>query len=239
MLVGLANPHRFMALSRWLAPVLGVIAAALIGAGTWLGLHVPDDYQQGVTVQIMFLHVPAAWTAMAAYGCLGAVSFTSLVFRHALADQAARAIAPLGAGFTALALVTGSLWGRPEWGAWWVNDARLVSVLVLLLLFLGYLALRASIEDEAKAARAGEILALIGLINLPIIHYSVVWWNTLHQGESLVRRGGPALAGVYLAPLLINGLGFLAAFGALWLLRTRAEVWRRRAMSLALQAALA
>ncbi|HWF00816.1 MAG TPA: heme ABC transporter permease CcmC [Caulobacteraceae bacterium] len=238
MLTALANPHRFMAASRWLAPLLGATAAGLIGAGLWLGLQVPPDYQQGVTVQIMFLHVPAAWTAMFAYACLGAASFVSLVFRHALADQAAKAAAPLGAGFTALALITGSLWGKPEWGAWWVNDARLVSVLVLLLLFLGYLALRASIEDEAKAARAGEILALLGLVNLPVIHFSVQWWNTLHQGESLLRKGGPALAGVYIAPLLLNGAGYMLAFGALWLVRTRVEVWRRRATSLALQAAL-
>jgi heme exporter protein C len=235
----LANPLRFMRVSLWLAPVLGIGAAILIGVGLALGLAAPPDYQQGDTVWIMFVHVPAAWTAMMAYAALGAASFVSLVFRHALADQAAKAAAPLGAAFTAIALVTGSLWGRPMWGAWWVwGDARLVSVLVLFLLFLGYLALRASIDDEAKAARAAEILALVGLINLPIIHYSVEWWNTLHQGESILRKGGPALAGVYLTPLLITGLGFSLAFGALWLARIRAEIWRRRATVLALQAAL-
>jgi heme exporter protein C len=240
MFAALANPLRFMAFSRWAAPILGVLAAALIGAGLVFGLSAPPDYQQGQTVQIMFVHVPAAWTAMLAYACLGAASFVSLVFRHALADQAAKAAAPLGAAFTGLALVTGSLWGRPMWGAWWVwGDARLVSVLVLFLLFLGYLGLRASIEDEAKAARAAEILALIGLVNLPIIHFSVEWWNTLHQGESILRRGGSALAPVYLLPLLLMGAGYSAAFGALWLARTRAEIWRRRATSLALQAALA
>jgi len=165
---------------------------------------------------------------------------SSLVFRHALADAAAKAAAPLGAAFTLLALITGSLWGRPMWGAWWVwGDARLVSVLVLFLLFVGYMALRASIDDEGKAARAAEILALIGLINLPIIKFSVDWWNTLHQGESILRAGGPTLANVYLVPLLLMGAGYAAAFGALWLARTRAEVWRRRAVSLALQAALA
>jgi heme exporter protein C len=239
MFSALANPLRFMAFSRWAAPSLGALAVGLIGVGLGLGLTAPPDYQQGQTVQIMFVHVPAAWTAMLAYGCLGAASFVSLVFRHALADQAAKAAAPLGAAFTGLALVTGSLWGRPMWGAWRVwGDARLVSVLVLFLLFLGYLALRASIEDEAKSARAGEILALVGLINLPIIHFSVEWWNTLHQGESILRKGGPALAPVYLAPLLITGLGYSAAFGALWLARTRAEIWRRRATSLMLQAAL-
>jgi heme exporter protein C len=239
MFAALANPLRFMAFSRWAAPLLAVAAAGLIGLGLSLGLAAPPDYQQGDTVWIMFVHVPAAWVAMLAYGCLGGASFISLVFRHALADQAAKAAAPLGAAFTALALVTGSLWGRPMWGAWWVwGDARLVSVLVLFLLFLGYLALRASIDDEAKAARAAEILALIGLINLPIIHFSVEWWNTLHQGESILRKGGPALAPVYLLPLLLAGLGYSLAFGALWIARTRSEVWRRRATSLTLQAAL-
>jgi heme exporter protein C len=239
MFAALANPLRFMAFSRWAAPLLGVGAVILTGVGLTLGLSAPPDYQQGDTVWIMFVHVPAAWAAMLAYGCLGGASFISLVFRHALADQAAKAAAPLGAAFTALALVTGSLWGRPMWGAWWVwGDARLVSVLVLFLLFLGYLALRASIDDEAKAARAAEILALVGLINLPIIHFSVEWWNTLHQGESILRKGGPALAPVYLLPLLLAGAGYSLAFGSLWLARTRAEVWRRRATALTLQAAL-
>ena len=139
--------------------------------------------------------------------------------------------------FTALALVTGSLWGRPMWGAWWVWDARLTSVLVLFLFYLGYLALQAAIEDEAKADRASAILALTGAVNLPIIHYSVVWWNSLHQGESIFRKDGPALAAVYLWPLGIMGLAYLCLFGALWLVRTRAEVWRRRARALALRAA--
>ena len=239
MIATLANPLKFMAFSRWAAPALGVVAAILIGWGLALGLAAPPDYQQGETVRIMFVHVPAAWVSMLAYACLGAASFVSLVFRHALADAAARAVAPLGAMFTAMALITGSLWGRPMWGAWWVwGDARLVSVLVLFLLFVGYIALRASIEDEVKAARAAEILALIGLINLPVIKFSVNWWNTLHQGESIMRAGGPALAPVYLLPLLLVGAGYSAAFGALWLARTRGEVWRRRGASLTLQAAL-
>ena len=159
----LANPARFMQVSRWLTPVLGVLAAALLGAGIWLGLSVPDDYQQGATVRIMFLHVPAAYMGMFIYACLGAASFFGLVFRHSLADAAARAAAPLGAAFTFLALVTGSLWGRPMWGTWWVWDARLTSVLVLFLFYLGYMALHAAIDDEAKAARAAAILALVGL----------------------------------------------------------------------------
>ncbi len=239
MIATLANPLKFMAFSRWAAPALGVVAAILIGWGLALGLAAPPDYQQGETVRIMFVHVPAAWVSMLAYACLGAASFVSLVFRHALADAAARAVAPLGAMFTAMALITGSLWGRPMWGAWWVwGDARLVSVLVLFLLFVGYIALRASIEDEVKAARAAEILALIGLINLPVIKFSVNWWNTLHQGESIMRAGGSTLAPVYLLPLLLVGAGYSAAFGALWLARTRGEVWRRRGASLTLQAAL-
>jgi heme exporter protein C len=237
MFAALANPHRFMAFSRWAAPILGVAAALLIGAGLWFGFHAPEDYQQGATVRIMFIHVPAAITAEWAYACLGGASFFALVFRHALADAAARAVAPLGAAFTLLALVTGSLWGRPMWGTWWVWDARLTSVLVLFLLFVGYIALRSAIDDEARAGRAAAILALVGLINLPIVKFSVDWWNSLHQGESIFRPGGPTIATVFLIPLGLMAGGYMFAFGALWLVRIRAEVWRRRALSLAVQAA--
>jgi heme exporter protein C len=237
MIAALANPHRFMAFSRWAAPICGALAALLILPGLWLGFAAPPDYQQGTTVRIMFIHVPAAETAMFAYACLGAASFVSLVFRHAIADAAARAAAPLGAAFTLLALVTGSLWGRPMWGAWWVWDARLTSVLVLFLLFIGYMALRSALDDETKAARAAAILALVGLINLPIVKFSVDWWNSLHQGESIFRPGGPTIAAVFLIPLALMSFGYLFAFAALWLERTRGEVWRRRAQSLALQAA--
>jgi heme exporter protein C len=209
----------------------------LIGAGLWFGFHAPEDYQQGATVRIMFIHVPAAITAEWAYACLGGASFFALVFRHALADAAARAVAPLGAAFTLLALVTGSLWGRPMWGTWWVWDARLTSVLVLFLLFVGYIALRSAIDDEARAGRAAAILALVGLINLPIVKFSVDWWNSLHQGESIFRPGGPTIATVFLIPLGLMAGGYMFAFGALWLVRIRAEVWRRRALSLAVQAA--
>jgi len=239
MIAALANPHRFMGFSRWAAPFLGVVALLLIAPGLWFGFAAPPDYQQGTTVRIMFIHVPAAETSMFAYACLGGASFFSLVFRHALADAAARAAAPLGAAFTVLALVTGSLWGRPMWGAWWVWDARLTSVLVLLLLFLGYMALRSAIDDEAKAARAAAILALVGLINLPIIKFSVDWWNSLHQGESIFRPGGPTIAPVFLLPLALMSFGYLAAFGALWIARTRGEIWRRRAQVAAVRAASA
>lgn len=235
----LANPERFMAFSRWAAPMFGVIAAVLAAWGLWLGFTAPADYQQGMTVQIMFIHVPAAWMSMFVYFCLAVASLLALVFRHVLADAAAQAAAPLGAGFTFLALVTGSLWGRPMWGAWWVWDARLTSVLVLFLLYVAYIALRASIDDEAKGGRAAAILALVGAINLPIIHFSVNWWNTLHQGASVFRLGGPSLATVYLWPLLLMGLAYMAAFGALWLVRIRGEVWRRRAEAAALRAARA
>jgi heme exporter protein C len=237
MIAALANPEQFMRFSRWAAPALGLVAAVLGALGLWLDFTAPPDYQQGYTVHIMFIHVPASWMSLFVYACLGGASFIGLVFRHALADAAARAAAPLGAGFTLLALVTGSLWGRPMWGTWWVWDARLTSVLVLFLFYLGYLALQAAIDDEQRAARACAILALVGLINLPIVHFSVVWWNTLHQGASVFRAGGPAMPPVYLAPLLTLALAYMAAFGALWLVRIRAEVWRRRAGALALRAA--
>ena len=235
----LANPERFMAFSRWAAPTFGVIAAVLALAGLYLGWTAPDDYQQGATVRIMFIHVPAAWMSLFVYFCLGVASLLALVFRHVLADAAAQAAAPLGAGFTFLALVTGSLWGRPMWGAWWVWDARLTSVLVLFLFYIAYIALRASIDDETRAGRAAAILALVGLVNLPIVHFSVDWWNTLHQGASVFRLGGPTLATVYLWPLLLMALAYMAAFGALWLVRIRGELWRRRAEAAALRSARA
>ncbi|RAK57432.1 heme ABC transporter permease [Phenylobacterium deserti] len=233
----LSNPERFMAFSRWAAPMFGAIAVVLALAGLYLGFAAPEDYQQGDTVRIMFIHVPAAWLSMFVYVCLGVSSFLALVFRHALADAAAQAAAPLGAAFTFLALVTGALWGRPMWGAWWVWDARLTSVLVLFLFYLAYMALRASLDDEAKAARAGAILALVGLVNLPIVHYSVEWWNTLHQGASVFRADGPSMSAVYLWPLLLMGLAYTSAFGSLWLVRIRGEVWRRRAEAAAIRAA--
>jgi heme exporter protein C len=238
MFAFLANPDRFMAFSRWAAPILGVVAALLLLAGLALGFAAPEDYQQGDTVRIMFIHVPAAWLGMFAYLCLGIASFLALVFRHALADAAAKSAAPLGAAFTGLALVTGSLWGRPMWGAWWVWDARLTSVLVLFLFYLGYMALRAAIDDETKGGRAAAILALAGVINLPVVHFSVQWWNSLHQGSSVFgARAGDELPGVYLQPLLLMGLGYMALFGSLWLVRIRSEVWRRRANALALKRA--
>jgi len=234
---GLSNPARFMSVSRWLAPVLGSCAAVVLVAGLALGMNAPNDYQQGATVKIMFIHVPAAIMSMTVYACLAGASFFGLVFRHALADAAAKAAAPIGIAFTVLALVTGSLWGRPMWGAWWVWDARLTSELVLLLIYLGYVALQTAFDDEQKAARASAILALIGVVNLPIIHYSVVWWNSLHQGETIFAAGGSKASPVYLAPLGLMTLGYFLFFAALWLVRTRTEVWKRRAAVAALKAA--
>ena len=231
MLTTLANPARFMSVSRPLAPALGVLAALLLAIGAWLSFTAPPDYQQGDSVRMMFVHVPAAYLGLFAYACLGGASLAGLVWRHALADAAAKAAAPLGAGFTLLALITGSLWGKPMWGAWWVWDARVTSVLVLLLLYLGYLALHAAIEDEVRAARAAAVLALVGLINLPIVKFSVDWWNTLHQPASLLRADGPSIAPTLLLPMLIMCLAYTALFLSLWLVRTRAEVWRRRALS--------
>jgi heme exporter protein C len=238
MFAFLANPDRFMAFSRWAAPLFGALAVALITVGLWFTFAAPEDYQQGDTVRIMFIHVPAAYLAMFSYVCLGVASFLSLIYRHALADAAAKACAPLGAAFTALALITGALWGQPMWGTGWVWDARLTSVLVLFLFWLGYMALRAAIDDETRAGRAAAILALVGLVNLPVIHYSVEWWNSLHQGATVFAADREnRLPPVYLIPMALMALGYTSAFGSLWLVRIRAEVWRRRAATLALQAA--
>jgi len=233
----LTNPERFMVFSRWAAPMFGAIAVVLAVVGLWLGWSAPPDYQQGATVRIMFIHVPAAIVCEVIYAFLAGASLLALVFRHMLADCAAQAAAPLGAGFTLLALVTGSLWGRPMWGTWWVWDARLTSVLILFLLYVAYLALRASLDDEAKAARSAAILAMVGVVVLPIIHFSVYWWNSLHQGSSMFTKG--ALAPVYAYPLFTMLLAYLSAFGSLWLVRIRGEVWRRRAEAAALRMARA
>jgi heme exporter protein C len=235
---GLAHPDRFMRFTGPLVPVLWICALGLLLLGTWFSFTAPADYQQGDTVRIMFIHVPAASLGLMAYGALGVSSFFALVFRHPLADAAARAAAVPGAAFTALALVTGSLWGQPMWGTWWVWDARLTSVLVLFLFYLGYMALRASIDDEAKAARAAAVLGLVGLINLPIVKFSVDWWNTLHQPASLLRSGGTSVDPVFLPALLTMMAAYAVLFGAIWLTSIRTEVRRRRVLTLRARAAL-
>jgi heme exporter protein C len=220
-----------MDMSEKLLPWLSGAAALALVAGFVLGFLAPPDYQQGMTVKIMFLHVPAAWTAMMAYGLMALMSFVSLIWRHALADVAAKTAAPLGAVFTTLGLATGSLWGRPMWGKYWVWDARLTSFLLLLFLYLGYIALRTAIEDETRAARAAAILALVGVVNLPIIEFSVNW-QTLHQGESILRADGPQIATVFLWPLGISALGYSLLFLTLWIVRIRTEILDRRARTL-------
>ncbi|MGQ0741844.1 MAG: heme ABC transporter permease [Alphaproteobacteria bacterium] len=237
-MASLANPKRFMDLSGRLVRWFVLMAGVLLAAGFYLALFVvPPDYQQGESVRIMFVHVPAAWMSIFVYALIAAASFAGLVFAHPLADVAAKAAAPYGAMFTALALVTGSLWGKPMWGAYWAWDARLTSELVLLFIYFGYMALWAAIEDPARAGRLAAILALVGAVDLPIIHFSVDWWreHTLHQPASVVRMDGPALHGDFLWPLLIMALGYMALFFALWLTRMRTEILSRRARVLILQ----
>ncbi len=228
-----ANPGRFMRLSGAVLPWFAVLAVSLSATGLVWGLvFAPRDWQQGDTVRIMFIHVPAAWLAMGAYLGLAVASFMSLVWRHPLADVAARAIAPVGAVFTAICLATGSLWGKPMWGTWWVWDARLTSVLVLFFLYLGHIALTNAFEDEERAARPAAILALIGAVNLPIIKFSVDWWNTLHQEASVTRLDSPGIHVDILQPLLVTAAGFLFAFAAIALLRTRTGLLARRVRAL-------
>jgi len=228
-----ANPGRFLRFSGAVLPWVAAAGLALSVTGLWWGLvHAPRDWQQGDTVRIMFVHVPAAWMAMGGYLGLAIASFVGLVWRHPLADIAARAIAPVGAVFTAICLITGSLWGKPMWGTWWVWDARLTSVLVLFFLYLGHIALSNAFDDPDRAARPAAILALIGAVNLPIIKFSVDWWNTLHQPASVTRLDAPGIHIDILQPLLVTGAGFLFVFAALALIRTRTGILERRARAL-------
>src|SRR5262245_61114988 len=189
-LIDLANPSRFLSLVARVLPWLAAATACVFLVGLYQVLHAPDDYQQGATVKIMFTHVPSAWLAMMCWTVMAAAALGTLVWRHPLADVAAKAAAPLGAAFTFLCLLTGSLWGRPMWGTYWVWDGRLTSVLVLFLMYLGVLALWRTVDDPSRAARAVAILTLVGAINLPIIKFSVDWWATLHQPASVLRLGG-------------------------------------------------
>jgi len=229
MLSYLANPQRFMGFSAWAAPLFAVLALGLFAVGLpWALIYSPADYQQGETVRIMYVHVPAAWWGLGVYAFMGGASFVSLVWRHVLADIAARAAAPVGAVFAGVCLVTGSFWGAPTWGTWWEWDGRLTSMLVLFVTYLGYLALWGAIEDEEKAARLAAILCLAGLINLPIVKFSVDWWSTLHQPASIMRSGGSAIDPSMMGPLLTMAGAFLTLFGALTLYNMRAAIFRRR-----------
>jgi heme exporter protein C len=230
-----ANPTRFLRLANAVLPWLGGLTAILFGVGLYQALIIsPADYQQGETVRIMYVHVPAAWAALAGYASLAIASFTFLVWRHPLADLAARAASPIGAGFTAIALVTGALWGQPMWGTWWVWDARLTSVLILFFLYLGHMALVNAFDDSDRGGRAGAVLALVGVVNLPIIKFSVDWWNTLHQPASVLRMGGPKIAGEMMTPLMMMAGAYFALFGVLMILRIRSLLAARRLRQLRL-----
>jgi len=230
-----ANPNQFLRLASVLLPWCAGLTVLLLGSGLYLGLFVsPPDYQQGESVRIMYVHVPAAWMALFVYTFMAMASAAALIWKHPLSDLAAKAAAPLGAGFTLIALVTGSLWGKPMWGTWWVWDARLTSVLILFFLYLGHIALTNAFDDPARGARAAAVLALVGFVNVPIIKFSVDWWNTLHQPASVLRLGGPSIDASMLWPLLLMGLAFTFYFFTLLLLRLRSEIAARKARALRL-----
>jgi heme exporter protein C len=226
--IDLANPTRFLTFAERALPWIGGAALFALIAGLYLAAGAPNDYQQGATAKIMFVHVPSAWLAMATWALMSVAGLGTLVWRHPLADVTAKAATPIGAAFTLICLVTGSLWGRPMWGAYWVWDARLTSVLVLFLMYLGLIALWRTVEDPSRAARAAAILTLVGALNLPIIKFSVEWWNTLHQPASVLRLGGAAIHPSLLTPLLVMACGFLLLFVALLLAAMRNEIFRRR-----------
>ncbi len=233
----LANPQTFMRVSGRVLPWLSGAAALGLALGLALAVNAPADYQQGETVKIMFVHVPAAWISTLAYLVMTVSALGTLVWRHPLAEASAKAAAPLGAAFTLICLVTGSLWGKPMWGTYWVWDARLTSVLVLFITYLGIIALWHTIEEPGRAARAAAVLTLVGFVNIPIVKFSVDWWNTLHQPASVFRLGGPTIDPSLLTPLLVMAVAFTLLFAALDLLAIRNEVLRRRVRRLLLASA--
>lgn len=233
----LANPTRFLELSGKIQPWLYALAALAILAGLTLGFLAPEDYQQGATVRIMFIHVPFAWLCMMIWTVMAFSAIGTLVWRHPLADVSIKAAAPIGAVFTVLALLTGSIWGRPMWGTWWVWDARLTSVFVLLIMYLGLIALTRALDEPGKAAKPAAILVLVGWVNIPIIKFSVDWWNTLHQPASVMRADGPSMPAEFLTPLLLSAVGFTLLFFALHLTAMRTEILRRRVEALSRLAA--
>jgi heme exporter protein C len=227
-LIDLANPSRFLTFVGRVLPWLAAAALIAFAFGLNQAIVAPDDYQQGATAKIMFIHVPSAWLAMGCWTVMTIAALGTLVWRHPLADVAAKAAAPIGAAFTLICLVTGSLWGRPMWGTYWVWDARLTSVLVLFLMYLGVIALWRTIDDPPRAARAAAVLTLVGAVNIPIIKFSVDWWNTLHQPASVMRLGAPTIDPSILRPLLIMGVAYLLLFLTLHLAAMRNEIMRRR-----------
>ena len=236
----LANPANFLRLTARVLPWLTAVTVVLLAAGLYLAFFVaPADYQQGDAARIMFIHVPAAWLSMFIYGTMVLAALGTLVWRHPLADAAQKAAAPLGAGFTFICLATGAIWGKPMWGAWWVWDARLTSVLVLFIMYLGLIALWQTIEEFGVAARAAAILTLVGAVNIPIIKFSVEWWSTLHQKASVFRVDGPTMPASMLWPLLLMAFASTLLFLLLHLMAIRNEILRRRVHRLGLNAALA
>src|ERR1700716_1387686 len=234
-LVDLANPTRFLNFTERALPwlVAATIFAFAVGIGQALFVA-PDDYQQGATVKIMFIHVPSAWLGMFCWSLMSVAALGTLVWRHPLADVAAKTAAPIGAAFTFLCLFTGSMWGRPMWGTYWQWDARLTSVLVMFIMYLGLIALWRTVDDPGRAGRAAAFLTLVGAITLPIIKFSVDWWNTLHQPASVFRLGGPTIVLSMLLPLLVRALAFPALFLTLWLVRIRPAILARRIRALRL-----
>jgi heme exporter protein C len=228
----IANPTRFIALSDKVVPWLAGISALILAVGLYMSFASPEDFQQGSTVRIMYIHVPFAWLSMMCYTLMAVSALGTLVWRHPLADVALKSAAPIGAVFTALALVTGSIWGKPMWGTWWVWDARLTSVFVLFLMYLGIIALTRALDDAGRAAWAAAIITLVGFINIPIIKFSVDWWNTLHQPASVFRLGGSTIDPSLLWPLLVMALGFTLLFFALHLIAMRTEIRRRRVIAM-------
>ena len=236
-LTDLANPSRFLAFADRVLPWLAAATLLAFAFGVSQLYGAPDDYQQGATVKIMFIHVPAAWLGIFAWVLMSIAALGTLVWRHPLADVAARAAAPIGAAFTLMCLVTGSLWGRPMWGTYWVWDARLTSVLVLFLMYLGVIALWRTIDDPTRGARAVAVLTLVGAINIPIIKFSVDWWNTLHQPASVLRLGAATIHPTILVPLVAMIVAFTLLFLTLHLAAMRNEIVRRRLRTLLLMQA--
>ncbi|WMS40829.1 heme ABC transporter permease [Acuticoccus sp. MNP-M23] len=230
------NPGRFASLADRLVPWLAGLTAIVLGVGLYYALWAsPEDYQQGATVRIMYIHVPSAWMAMFTYMVMTSAALGTLVWKHPLADVAAKVAAPIGAVFTFAALATGSVWGKPMWGAWWVWDARLTSMLILFFMYLGLIALWRAVDEPVRAARVTAITILVGVINIPIIKFSVDWWNTLHQPASVMRFDGPTIDGSMLVPLFVMGGAFMLFFATVHLAAMRSELLRRRARSLRLR----
>jgi len=223
-----SSPKYFYSLSGHLIPWFGWLCLAFILVGLYYGLfEAPPDYQQGESYRIMFIHVPSAWMSLFIYMVMAIAGGIGLIWRIKLAEIVAASSAPIGASFTFLALATGALWGKPMWGTWWVWDARLTSELILLFLYLGVIALNSAIEDKRTAARASAVLALVGVVNIPIIHYSVEWWNTLHQGPTVTKFDAPSIHLSMLIPLLLMAVAFKLYYVLTVLMRARCEILER------------